>query len=762
MTKYDILKKYFGYSSFRQGQEALIDALLSGRDVLGVMPTGSGKSICYQVPALMLEGITLVISPLISLMQDQVRALNQAGARAAYINSSLSESQITHALDLAGQGKYKIIYAAPERLETEKFLAFACNVKISMVAIDEAHCISQWGQDFRPSYLKIIDFIEKLPHRPLIGAFTATATSAVQEDIKRTLRLKDPLALVTGYDRKNLFFAVQRPKNKMNFVMDYIQKHPEESGIIYCITRKNVETVYDTLLSAGIAVTRYHAGLSNIERNQNQKDFIYDRSPVMVATNAFGMGIDKSNVRYIIHFNMPQSLENYYQEAGRAGRDGARAECILLYSPQDTIINRFLIEKKENPDLDEGQKEAVQKQDAYRLSIMDQYCRTNDCLRFYLLRYFGENANGRCMNCGNCLQEYEEKDATEEAKKVIHCILELPRSYGINVVAGTLAGSKRQKILDYHLDVLSCFGSLKKMGEDVIRELITQMRQDAYISVTPDQYALLRVTEKGRQLLNEHCEDKVLLRSRKEEKENIGSQERSNCKRRPISMDPKDKNLFEQLRSLRAEIATAENLPPYMVFNDKTLIDMCQKLPFTREEMLEVNGVAELKYQRYGEMFRKKILEFTGGERKEHSNEEIIPDKRMYSRRQKKTEFFLTPEQAALFPYEDSLLVTRIAERMSVLRDKEKVKVLTGAAIFRWIQAAGFARVERVDNEFHYEVTEKGKKAGIFTAPRMSQKGVEYMDIYYDRKAQEMIVKHYTKEEGIFDEEGYDGHQYEY
>ena len=392
MDKYEALKTYFGYESFREGQEALIDAILENRDVLGIMPTGAGKSICYQIPALCMEGITIVVSPLISLMMDQVKALNQAGVHAAYINSALTENQIAKALANAAAGQYKIIYVAPERLETERFLAFACQADIGMLTVDEAHCISQWGQDFRPSYLKILQFIDALPCRPVVSAFTATATPVVKEDIARILSLRDPKILVTGFDRENLYFGVKWNKNKDDQLFDYLQNHPEESGIVYCATRKNVDKVCEFLESRGLPVTKYHAGLTAEVRKANQEDFIYDRKPIVVATNAFGMGIDKSNVRYVVHYNMPQSLENYYQEAGRAGRDGAAAECLILYSPQDTIINRYLIENKnENSEMSTEQAETVHRQDIERLNAMVGYCKTNHCLREYILRYFGTN-----------------------------------------------------------------------------------------------------------------------------------------------------------------------------------------------------------------------------------------------------------------------------------------------------------------------------------------------------------------------------------
>ena len=491
--KYHILKKYFGYSGFREGQEVLIDSILSGRDVLGIMPTGAGKSICYQVPALLLPGITLVVSPLISLMKDQVQALNQAGIHAAYINSSLSESQISKALRLAAAGQYKIIYVAPERLETYEFLQFARLAKISMLTVDEAHCISQWGQDFRPSYLKIVQFIRSLDRRPVVSAFTATATEKVKEDMICVLGLFDPTVLVTGFDRKNLYFAVETPKKKDSYVTQYVLDHKDESGIIYCATRKNVDAVCAHLLTQGIAATKYHAGLDAGARRQNQEDFIYDVRPVMVATNAFGMGIDKSNVRYVIHYNMPQSLENYYQEAGRAGRDGERAKCILLYSAQDIAVNRFFIENKEpNPDHTWEEIEQIREQDEQRLLSMQYYCLTTGCLREYILRYFGEFGTGRCENCRNCALEYEETDITQAAIKITACIRECRQRYGINVTAGILAGETRAKLREYGVSRYESYGSLKELRETEIKAMIQQMLVEGLLCVTNDRYALDR------------------------------------------------------------------------------------------------------------------------------------------------------------------------------------------------------------------------------------------------------------------------------
>lgn len=619
MDKLNTLKKYFGYSAFREGQEALIDNILQGRDVLGIMPTGAGKSICYQIPALLLSGITLVISPLISLMKDQVHALNQAGIHAAYINSSLNESQISKALRLAAAGQYKIIYVAPERLETYEFLQFARQAAISMVTVDEAHCISQWGQDFRPSYLKIVQFIKRLEKRPVISAFTATATENVKEDIVCVLGLNDPYVLVTGFDRKNLYFAVETSAGKDRYVLQYIGEHESESGIIYCATRKNVDTLYDKLQAEGIAVTKYHAGLSGEERRQNQEDFIYDKNPVMIATNAFGMGIDKSNVRYVIHYNMPQSLENYYQEAGRAGRDGERAECILLYSAQDVMINRFLLDNKEQKgEYTREETEAIAERDEERLRMMIYYCLTTDCLREYILRYFGEQGAGHCGNCRNCQREYDKIDVTEAAVKIITGIKEVRQRYGINVIAGMLAGENRAKLREYGVSAYESFGSLSGMREVEIKEIINQMLVQNLLLMTNDKYAILKITSEADAVTDGDMH--VILRKAKrdpaQEAERYRRKKSGKAKARKSDiLNSRGLELFEQLRMLRTEIAREENVPPYIIFSDKTLVDMCVRVPLNRADMLEVSGVGENKYERYGERFLSAIADYTGGVR---------------------------------------------------------------------------------------------------------------------------------------------------
>ena len=746
MDKYSILKKYFGYPAFREGQETLIDSILSGRDVLGIMPTGAGKSICYQVPALLLPGITLVISPLISLMKDQVQTLNQAGIHAAYINSSLSESQISKALWLAAQGQYKIIYVAPERLETYEFLRFALQAEISMLTVDEAHCISQWGQDFRPSYLKIVQFIQKLAQRPVLSAFTATATERVKEDIACVLSLQQPNILVTGFDRKNLYFAVETPRKKDSYIMEYMMGHPDESGIIYCATRKNVDALYQKLQNAGVLATRYHAGLSAAERRQNQEDFIYDKTPVMVATNAFGMGIDKSNVRYVIHYNMPQSLENYYQEAGRAGRDGERAECVLLYSAQDVMINRFLLDSKEpNEEQTKEDLTAIRERDEERLRIMTYYCLTTDCLRTYILRYFGEAGPVRCENCLNCAREYEETDVTQAAEKIIAGIREARQRYGIHVIAGMLAGENRAKLREYGLLEYLSYGSLTELGEAEIKRIIHQMLEQKLLSVTNDRYGLLRVSADAAQRLQ--AGQRVILKKVKQEAEKASTARKESAAkmRRSDILNSKGLELFEILRLLRTQIAREESMPPYIIFSDRTLVDLCVKAPLQKEEMMQVSGVGEHKFARYGERFLEQIRAFTGGIREKYyfGERQEVQDQSglLAGARAKKTDFFLTPEQAADFPYAEKYLVTEIAEKLNSLRDAQTTKKISGAELFRRMQAKEYAGEECKDGIWKKFVTQKGQDAGLWIGMRMSRNGMEYEDIYYNENAQRMIVE---------------------
>ncbi len=613
---HEVLKQYFGYEQFREGQQELIQAVESGRDVLGIMPTGAGKSMCFQIPALMMEGITLVVSPLISLMKDQVRALNQAGVHAAFLNSSLTAGQYQKALGLARQGRYKIIYVAPERLETQAFLSFALDsqVTISMLAVDEAHCVSQWGQDFRPSYLKILEFLKKLPYRPVIGAYTATATADVRDDILDILQLCDPKIVATGFDRENLFFSVEKPDDRDQAVLAYLHKKesqmPKSSGIIYCLTRKKVEELCYLLREEGFSVTRYHAGLSDEERRENQEDFLYDRKQIMVATNAFGMGIDKSDVRFVIHYNMPKNMESYYQEAGRAGRDSEPAECILYYGPMDVRTNRYFIDNNEdNQELDEMTRKLVQERDRERLRQMTFYCFTSTCLREYIMNYFGEKRSGYCGNCRNCLTQYEEVDISREAQCILACIQANRMSYGITVIIDILRGSRGQKILNRGLDQNPEYGKLSHLSAVRLRQIIQEMSLQEYLSVSDGEYPVLMPGSRSQELTKDASLTMKLVKEQEENGKQTGGQALSDRKKKSaaVALSEKDSELFENLRRFRREIAREENVPPYLIFSDRTLVDMCVKKPQNQEQMLQVSGVGEFKLEKYGEAFLKQI-----------------------------------------------------------------------------------------------------------------------------------------------------------
>ena len=604
-TPKEALKAVFGYDSFRPGQEAVINAILEGRDILAVMPTGAGKSLCYQVPAMLLSGITLVISPLISLMQDQVKALNEAGVNAAFINSSLSEKELNDTFKNAYKGHYKIIYVAPERLMSEGFISFAKSIEISMVTVDEAHCISQWGQDFRPSYMDIAEFINILDKRPIISAFTATATQNVREDIICSLGLSDTYFLVTGFDRENLFFQVDKPQNKERFILDFIERHRGESGIIYCATRKNVDSLYTLLRKQHISVGKYHAGMSNEERKQMQNDFVFDYTSIVIATNAFGMGIDKSNVRFVIHYNMPSSMENYYQEAGRAGRDGLNSECILLFSPQDIIINRFLLEHKDFSDIDPIDAMTIKERDIKRLQIMEGYCYTTECLRNYILKYFGENPKKPCDDCGNCLRQFETLDMTDEAKKIINCIYESRGRYGKNIIMDTVLGAKTARLTEIGATEYKSYGVLESSNKNLLRRLIEELLLEGYIAT--GEYQVLKLGDISRL---KNTETKVLVKITDEDKMAKRKEKPKKNKKGMDSLTSAGFKLFDKLKELRLEIARAEKIPPYIVFNDKTLIDMCAKIPTTKSDMLNVSGVGENKYGKYGERFIAVIKEY--------------------------------------------------------------------------------------------------------------------------------------------------------
>lgn len=579
-----ILKKFYGYEDFRPGQKKVVESLLNRNDTVAIMPTGAGKSICFQIPALLFEGVTLVISPLISLMKDQVDSLRQLGIAAVYINSSVSKAQLYKDLQDISAGFYKIIYIAPERLTSEYLPDSFKNLNISMVAVDEAHCLSQWGHDFRPSYRNILNFTNSLRIKPIISAFTATATPEVKTDIINLLGLKQPNVFVTGFDRPNLYFSVLRGEVKDKFVIDYVKKHQDEAGIIYVGTRKDVDALQVLLEIKGIKAGRYHAGMTDEERNQMQEEFLYDNLSVMVATNAFGMGIDKPNVRYVIHYNMPKNMEAYYQEAGRAGRDGLSGNCILLYSPQDTQLQKFLISKS-------TESEIRQQLEYKRLQSMVDYCHTPQCLRAFILHYFGEfDVEEHCDNCSNCKLEGELIDITIDAQKVLSCVYRMHERFGVKMIAEVLKGSKSAKVRQFNFERLSTYGLMKERKLKDISDLILRLSAMQYLDITESQYPVVTLNELSWQVLRGQkkvWQKMVIVKKAKAKGE-----------------------LFEALRSLRKELATKEKLPPYMIFSDATLTQMATDKPTDLELMKNIRGVGEFKLQKYGEEFLTVIKSY--------------------------------------------------------------------------------------------------------------------------------------------------------
>lgn len=579
-----ILQKFYGYEDFRPGQKKVVESLLNRNDTVAIMPTGAGKSICFQIPALLFEGVTLVISPLISLMKDQVDSLRQLGIAAVYINSSVSKAQLYKDLQDISAGFYKIIYIAPERLTSEYLPDSFKNLNISMVAVDEAHCLSQWGHDFRPSYRNILNFTNSLRIKPIISAFTATATPEVKTDIINLLGLKQPNVFVTGFDRPNLYFSVLRGEVKDKFVIDYVKKHQDEAGIIYVGTRKDVDALQVLLEIKGVKAGRYHAGMTDEERNQMQEDFLYDNLSVMVATNAFGMGIDKPNVRYVIHYNMPKNMEAYYQEAGRAGRDGLSGNCILLYSPQDTQLQKFLISKS-------TESEIRQQLEYKRLQSMVDYCHTPQCLRAFILHYFGEfDVEEHCDNCSNCKLEGELIDITIDAQKVLSCVYRMHERFGVKMIAEVLKGSKSAKVRQFNFERLSTYGLMKERKLKDISDLILRLSAMQYLDITESQYPVVTLNELSWQVLRGQkkvWQKMVIVKKAKAKSE-----------------------LFEALRSLRKELATKEKLPPYMIFSDATLTQMATDKPTDLELMKNIRGVGEFKLQKYGEEFLTVIKSY--------------------------------------------------------------------------------------------------------------------------------------------------------
>ena len=585
----DILTKYYGYTSFRKGQENIINSIIKGKDVLCIMPTGGGKSICYQVPALLLDGITLVISPLISLMKDQVDFLKTMGINATYINSSLSNKEFNEILECIRNDEYKIIYIAPERLDNYEFTNLVKDKNISQIAVDEAHCVSQWGHDFRVSYTKICSFIESLISKPIITAFTATASKEVREDIINILRLNNPEIYITGFNRENLSINILKSSSKNKYIIDYLENHKKESGIIYAATRKDVEKIYDGLNKRGYSVSKYHAGLSQEERKRNQEDFINDKIDIMVATNAFGMGIDKPNIRWVIHYNMPQSIENYYQEIGRAGRDNQKSECILLFSPGDIHIQQYLIDIS----IENHKRKLFQHE---KLQNMKDLIYSNDCYRKSILSYFGESLLEECNNCSNCLNEGEIIDKTLDAQKVISCIYRMKKSYGINMIVDVLRGSKNKKLLDFGFDKLSTYGIMKDYSNENLKTFINTLVSHGYLDLTKNiGYNGTYPTVKLNDLSIKVLKGDVQVRF----KEAIVSKSLNT-----------NNELYERLKNLRYDIAMEEKIAPYMVFGDSVLKSMSTIYATNKEDMLSISGVGEIKYEKYSSKFIKVIEDY--------------------------------------------------------------------------------------------------------------------------------------------------------
>jgi ATP-dependent DNA helicase RecQ len=611
MRAREALRRYFGYREFRAGQKELIGRLLAGGDCLGVMPTGAGKSLCYQLPALLLDGLTLVVSPLISLMQDQVKALRDAGVEAAFLNSTQDAAERSRVLREAGEGRCRLLYVAPERLDAPDFMQFASRARISLVAVDEAHCVSQWGQDFRPSYLRIKDFIDSLASRPPVGAFTATATARVRGDIIELLGLRQPLAVATGFDRPNLYFAVKHVRDKDGEVIAFLRENGRaasgQSGIIYCSTRAAVEELHGLLVKKGFAATRYHAGLTEQERRQNQDDFINDLRPVMVATNAFGMGIDKSNVSFVLHYNMPKNIESYYQEAGRAGRDGSPATCLLLYAPADVQMARFLISHaQDGTDLAPEARAELQEKDLELLKQMTFYATVNDCLRSFILGYFGESAPPFCDNCSNCHNVFEEVDATLDAQKIISCVFRLQqqgRSFGKSMVANILRGSKAQRIGQLGLDQLSTYGIMADVSLNRLHKVMDHLLAEGHLVLSGTEYPVLRLAGAWRELLAPDAQVSMKLPKEPDRGKKALACEKSKSSAAASLSNPEDLELFERLRALRFDLAKEANMPAYIIFSDATLRDMTLKRPATEAELLEVSGVGAAKLERYGKEF---------------------------------------------------------------------------------------------------------------------------------------------------------------
>lgn len=589
MNPKSILKEYFGYESFKKGQHELIEGILDGQDVLGIMPTSGGKSLCYQIPALLMDGVTLVISPLISLMKDQVDALKEYGISATFLNSTLTVKEQRTRLQELQDGVYKLVYIAPERLNASDFLNVVMSINIPFIAIDESHCISQWGHDFRPSYREIPRFISRLSKRPLLGAFTATATEGIIEDIKKILELNEPLEIITGFDRPNLYFGVEKGVDKQKYVLNYLKQHPDDSGIIYCTTRKEVEGLGRELKDKGFSVSIYHGGMGSEERQKAQDEFLYDQNTIMIATNAFGMGIDKSNVRFVIHFNMPKNMEAYYQEAGRAGRDGDDSDCIVLFSPQDVVKQKYLIGLNNM----HFERETM----AYKnLQVLVDYCHTHDCLRKRLLEYFGDEIiKESCGKCSNCLDHRDKIDITVESQKILSCVYRMNERYGVTMVANVLNRSRNKKVVELGFDKLSTYGIMDNYTKKGIQQIILFLVAEGFLTLTEGKYPVVELTSKSNDVLK--GKERVFKRG-----EVVLTQSQSEMKIHEV--------LFRELKQLRMRIALDKNVPPYVIFADTTLKEMAMYLPQSKDDLLKVKGVGAVKVNTYGDVFLSCIIDY--------------------------------------------------------------------------------------------------------------------------------------------------------
>ena len=733
MTAQSVLKQYFGYDEFRSGQETLITDILAGRDVLGIMPTGAGKSVCFQVPALMMDGVTLIVSPLISLMKDQVNALTQSGAPAAFINSSLTERQIGKALSNARRGAYKMIYVAPERLLTPDFVSFAESVKISMLTVDEAHCISQWGQDFRPSYAQIPNFINGLPRRPTVSAFTATATPRVREDIVNLLELSNPRVLVTGFDRPNLRFDVLRPRDKYTALIAFLSDKRDRSGIIYCGTRKAVEEVCERLLADGFNASRYHAGLSDMERHDNQDDFLYDRTQIMAATNAFGMGIDKSNVSFVVHYSMPKDIESYYQEAGRAGRDGSKADCVLFYCGKDVRIQEWMIDNdRETQYPNRETEELLKERSRKRLRDMTFYSTTTDCLRAFILKYFGENPPYCCSNCGSCSTHFENIDITEDTRQILLSIVCMNERYGMHTIIDVMSGKMSEKVERHSLYKMPMFGVSRRETHH-LREIMHFLIQNRYLTKTVGDYPILKLGSRANDVMNGGAtvmmkmqRARLAREDRDEYRSGKGRGDRDRGK--PQAVRSADNRLFEALRQLRLEISTSQGVPAFVVFSDSTLTDMCMKLPKTKEEFLNVSGVGEVKLEKYGEPFLKAIAEFLqDGDTDGEEPPPLLPPEPVDMSRIKSTD--------------EPVSVSVIADRINCVFMQAGRKKISGLRINNWLVAQGYLWSITIEDGKSCKIpTQQGTDIGITTEDRVIR-GEDVVVNLYGKPAQELIAQ---------------------